>query len=84
MELSGMSYIRWGTEGSDVYVYGEEKDLVIQHNHPILVCCYSQKCLDLGMPYESEFGTYSEMIEYLEYHQSIGQVIPQNLLVSLK
>ena len=61
-----MSIIRFGSDGSDVYVYyGDDYE-----GRECLVCC---GC-NIGHAYN--YDTEEDMIEHLDAHRAAGQVVP--------
>ena len=64
-----MSYVRWGEEGSDVYVY--------EHVEGLLICGCDF--------FVGSFGTRTvyEMVWHLERHRQAGHVVPARVFSAL-
>lgn len=68
-----MSVIRFGEEGSDVYVYASVKGY--------WECC---GCRLVKEQSQSQFYTADGMILHLQYHLSCGDVVPESAIRRLE
>ena len=67
-----MSFVRFGEDNSDVYVYESAMGLE---------CCGCKLNKTLEFKY---FSLYSEMIEHLQLHQDQGHQVPEFVFVELR
>lgn len=66
-----MSYVRWGSDGSDVYVYLGGQ----------LVCC---GCALEARDGSASFATTDAMIEHLRAHVAAGHCVPDHVIPDLE
>ena len=64
-----MSYVRFGTDGSNVYVYGGEHSIVCS-------CC--------GLDGPSDHFSYTSIIKHLRKHQEYGHCVPDFVFKKLE
>ncbi len=67
-----MSYARFGSDGSDVYVYSTGYSLI---------CC---RCVLYAAPTTIECDTHREMLSHLARHKEAGHVVPPLAIQALK
>jgi hypothetical protein len=72
-----MSYCRWSSEGSDVYVYVALDRSQLPIGCEMLVCMH---------PDDSEFRThsYNAMMDHLRGHEAIGVRVPARVYDALR
>jgi hypothetical protein len=66
-----MSFVRWGEQNSDVYVYG---------GADFLRCCVCG-VQDDGLDFKTL--SYQEMIDHLKEHRRVGHVVPESAFKNL-
>lgn len=64
-----MSYARFGSQGSDVYVYAGTD---------------AYHCCGCALEGREKFPTTRELVEHLRDHQTTGHVVPEDTFAHLK
>lgn len=71
-----MSYVRWGQDGSDVYVYGASGSADPADEYLV--------CMHLGDEDSFTCKTPVEMIAHLREHQARGDTVPESAIERLQ
>lgn len=73
--MAVVSYVRWGQNDSDVYVFFH---VAMNDRGPFLNCC------GCGIQDTADFWTTQEMVDHLNEHVKIGDVVPSYVIPVLR